>query len=287
MVALVPFPGRSAARALRGNRPGSTDVDCAVMPSRVSLVILRSMITPTRLQVLKMVSRSCVIMMTVRPSCWRRSMSSSSKAAALIGIEAGGGLVEHQQRGIERQRARQRGALDHAARELRGILARRLVGQADQPHLEQRQLVERARRQLQVLEHGQLHVLQHRERREQRALLEGDAVGRLDLLELGVRQLRQVAALACAPRRPAGAAGPGWSAAAPTCPSPNRRRCRTPRPARRSCRDPSCTTCAPKRFTSPRTSMSGSAIRCPAARMPRRTAHRRTARGRSTARRRR
>ena len=46
---------------------------------------------------------------------------------------------------------------------------------------------------MQVLEHGQLHVLQHRERRKQRALLEGDAVGRLDLLELGRRQLREVA----------------------------------------------------------------------------------------------
>ena len=113
-------------------------------------------------------------------------MSSSSKAAALIGIEAGGGFVQQQQPRIERQRPRQRGALDHAAGELRRILARRFVRQSDQPHLQQRQLIERVRRQLQVLEHRQLHVLQHRERGEQRALLEGDAVGGLDLLELAL-----------------------------------------------------------------------------------------------------
>ena len=38
-------------------------------------------------------------------------------------VQAGGRLIQEQQSGFERQRARQRGALDHATGELRGILA--------------------------------------------------------------------------------------------------------------------------------------------------------------------
>ena len=45
-----------------------------------------------------------------------------------------------------------------------------------------------------VFEHGQLHVLQNGQRGEQRALLEGDAVTRLDLLELGGRHAREIPA---------------------------------------------------------------------------------------------
>ncbi len=48
--------------------------------------------------------------------------------------------------------------------------------------------------ELQVLEHGELHVLQHRERGEQRALLERHAVPGLDLLELRDAEIPERAA---------------------------------------------------------------------------------------------
>ena len=46
----------------------------------------------------------------------------SSKADGRDGIEPGGRLVEEQQRRVERERAGERDALHHAARELRGKL---------------------------------------------------------------------------------------------------------------------------------------------------------------------
>ena len=99
-------------------------------------------------------------------------------------VEPGSGLIEKQQRRIERQGAGDRDAFHHAAGELRGVLVRRIGRQADQADLEQRELIEHARLELQVLDHGQLHVLQHRQPREQRPLLEGDAVAGLDRAQL-------------------------------------------------------------------------------------------------------
>ena len=60
-------------------------------------------------------------------------------------VEARRGFVEQQQARVERQGARQCSALDHAARQLRRILAAGLVRQSDQSDLEPRQLVERVR----------------------------------------------------------------------------------------------------------------------------------------------
>ena len=194
-----------------------------------------STITPTRLQVRKMLSRSCVIMTTVSLQLLLQVQHQLIEGRRADRIEPGGGLIEKQQRGVQRQRTGERGALDHAAGELRGVLAGRIRGQAHQADLEQRELIERGAAELEMLDHGQLHVLQYGQRREQRALLEGHAVAGLD----GRSCAALMRVMSAPPMRtvpPAGAAGRGWSAAAPTCRRPSRRRCRTPRPARPACR---------------------------------------------------
>src|ERR1700680_635091 len=81
-------------------------------------------------------------------------------------VEAGSRLVEQQQQWIERERARQRRALDHATGKLRWILARGLGRQPDKLHPEQSELIERSRCQAQVLEHRQLYVLTYVKRAE-------------------------------------------------------------------------------------------------------------------------
>src|ERR1700687_54776 len=81
-------------------------------------------------------------------------------------VQAGSRLVEEQQQWIERERARQRRALDHATGKLRWILACGLGRQPDQLHPEQGELIERSRCETQVLEHRQLYVLTHIERAE-------------------------------------------------------------------------------------------------------------------------
>ena len=69
----------------------------------------------------------------------RRYSTSSSNADGRDRVEAGGRLVEEQDRRVERQRAGERRALDHAAGELRRVLRRRLERQPDhaQPQLDQ------------------------------------------------------------------------------------------------------------------------------------------------------
>ena len=86
-------------------------------------------------------------------------------------IEAGARLVRQQDRRVERQRARQPGALPHAAREVR----RHLVVLALEPDL--REQVLRARADLVVRQCGvpaqrERHVLADRDRVEQRGVLE-------------------------------------------------------------------------------------------------------------------
>src|SRR6185312_11792161 len=93
----------------------------------------------------------------------------------------GGRLIEEQQPRVERQRPRQGGPLDHASRELGRVFLRGVGGKPHQADFEHRELVTGRGRELrQVLDHGKLDVLQHRERRIQRSLLKGDAVTRLD-----------------------------------------------------------------------------------------------------------
>src|SRR5450759_5609859 len=90
-----------------------------------------------------------------------QSLQKLIKGRGTDGIEAGCGLIEKQQRWIERERPRERHPLHHAAGELRGILAGGVSGQADQTNLQQRKLSACLSRQLQVLDHRKLHVLQY------------------------------------------------------------------------------------------------------------------------------
>ena len=101
-------------------------------------------------------------------------------------VEPRGGLIEEQQLGVQRQGARQRRALDHAAGELRRVLAGRLGRQADQADLEEREVIQRARVEAEVLEHRQLHVLPDGEAGVEGAGLETDAVAGLDAAQLGL-----------------------------------------------------------------------------------------------------
>jgi hypothetical protein len=92
----------------------------ATISSSVPLTILRSTITPTRLQVRKMVSRSWVIITTVSARLLLQVADHELvEGGGADRVEARGRLVEEQQPRVERQRPRQRGALDHAAGELR------------------------------------------------------------------------------------------------------------------------------------------------------------------------
>src|SRR5690606_40841816 len=87
-------------------------------------------------------------------------------------VQRGGGFVEEQDVGVERERARERRALDHATREVRGELVARDRRQPGERDLERRQLRRLAPRQPGVLDQRQRDVLGNGQRREQRALLE-------------------------------------------------------------------------------------------------------------------
>ena len=77
-------------------------------------------------------------------------------------IEARGGFIEKQQRRIERERARQRRALDHAARQLRRKLCAGLDRQADHPQPQLGEALQRGFIELEQLDHRQDHVLASR-----------------------------------------------------------------------------------------------------------------------------
>ena len=94
--------------------------------------------TATRVLSSNRVSRSCVTITTVRPSSWCSERSRSQKSSALVGVEPGRGLVEQQQRRVHDERARQRHALDHAARQVGRHLVRVLGLQPHHLQLDQR-----------------------------------------------------------------------------------------------------------------------------------------------------
>jgi len=79
------------------------------------------------------------------------------------------GLIEEQQLRVERERSSERCAFHHASGELRRVLARRIGRQADKPDLEHGKLIKCLRRQLQMLDHRKLHVLQNGQRGIERA----------------------------------------------------------------------------------------------------------------------
>jgi len=79
-------------------------------------------------------------------------------------IEPRGRLVEKHDRGIERERARQRHALGHAAGQFGGKLVAVLRPQSDHFELGRRDLVHQRIRQFEVLSQRKLDVLPHRQR---------------------------------------------------------------------------------------------------------------------------
>src|SRR5579875_3131107 len=104
------------------------------------------------------------------------------------GIEVGGGLVVEDQLGVDRQRARDRDALAHAARKLARVLARRVA----QLHLLERLARDRRDLGLRVppaLAQPQGHVLRDGERGEEGGALEDHR----DAERLLVRRKREVA----------------------------------------------------------------------------------------------
>ena len=78
-------------------------------------------------------------------------------------IEACSGLIEKQQHRIERERARQRRALDHSTRQLRRKFHACLDRQADHAQPQLGEALQRAFIELEHLDHRQDHVLRHGE----------------------------------------------------------------------------------------------------------------------------
>ena len=105
-------------------------------------------------------------------------------------IEAGRGLVEEQDLGIERERAGQSGALTHPAGELSGILGRGIHGQADHTELQRRDLVDQTARQVGVFAERYLDVLGHGEEAKERSTLKQHAPAFLEPPHRRIRALR-------------------------------------------------------------------------------------------------
>src|SRR3984957_9582315 len=117
----------------------------------------------------------------------QRALQGADQCVELGGadrIEARSRLVEENDIGIERQRACQRNALDHAAGQLGGIFAAHIGVKPDHFQFGERNLLDQARRQVEIFADRKLNVLQRRERREQRALLEQHAPAPLDRAQL-------------------------------------------------------------------------------------------------------
>ena len=81
-------------------------------------------------------------------------------------IEAGGGLVEEQDVGVERERAREPGALAHAPRQLGRVLGGGLRGEPHHADLEGGDLVDQSRTEIGVLLERHFDILRHRQRAE-------------------------------------------------------------------------------------------------------------------------
>ena len=93
-------------------------------------------------------------------------------------IQPGGGFVQHEQRRVHRQRARQRHALDHAAGELRGHLVRVALVQPHHAELEHGRFARCGGGHRPRLAQRKRNVFQHAKRRKQRALLKQHAHAR-------------------------------------------------------------------------------------------------------------
>ena len=96
-------------------------------------------------------------------------------------IEARGRLVEEQDVGVERDRARDPRALAHAAGELGWPLCAGIVGQAGELDLERGQIADEGGRQVGMLDERRLDIFLQAQRREQGAPLKHDPDPPLDL----------------------------------------------------------------------------------------------------------
>jgi|GEM_PF-5222450 len=119
----------------------------------------------------------------------QRGMQLAQQVAEVVGavrVQPGGGLVEQQQGRVHDERARQRHALDHAARKI-GRHAGGVLGlQAHHLQLDHGGVAHQALRQRALLAQREGDVVEHAEGREQRALLEqhAHAAGRAPAGEL-------------------------------------------------------------------------------------------------------
>ena len=103
-----------------------------------------------------------------------------------VRVEPGRGLVQQQQRRVHDERARQRHALDHAARQVAGHLVRRIRRQTHHLQLDHGGLNNQIGRQCLEFAQRKGNVFKHRKRRKQRALLKqhAHAAGRAALAQL-------------------------------------------------------------------------------------------------------
>ena len=101
-----------------------------------------------------------------------------AKGIGTVGVQPGRGFVQHEQGRIHDERARQRHALDHAARQLGGHLVRVARLQAHHLQLEQGGAAHQFIRQGAQLAQREGNVVQHAEGGKQRALLKEHAHAR-------------------------------------------------------------------------------------------------------------
>ena len=104
-------------------------------------------------------------------------------------IEARGRLVEKDNFRIESQRASERDALHHAAREFGGKFGGVVCGHPDHFELRYRHFIHEPLRKMQIFAHRKLQILEHGQGRKQRALLKQYAPAPLDRLNIFDRRL--------------------------------------------------------------------------------------------------
>ena len=199
-------------------------------------------------------SRSCVIMTTVSCSCFCRYSISSSKAAALIGSRPEVGSSRNSSRGSSASARARAARLIMPPESCAGYLPAASGGRPTSRILRSASSSSARGRQLQVLDHRQLHVLQHGEAGVQRARLESDAVARLDAAQLGLAQAGDVAAVDAHRARRGALQSRGCVRSSTDLPVPEPPTMPNTSSACTSMSRPSCTSWVPKRLTSPCTS---------------------------------
>ena len=156
-------------------------------------ITLPSANTAMRSQTVCRLSRSWVTMKTVRPKVRCKVAISVSNSPAPIGSSPEVGSSRKTISGIERQRARQRHALGHAAGQLgREICRRRSASSPTISSLATASSSSSVLRQFEIFAHRELQVFAHGERGKQRALLKQHAPAPLDRLPLRVAGRRHV-----------------------------------------------------------------------------------------------